>query len=110
MYIDMSKRDRSEVDMELSSDELMAIVREIHTAPGTPRDKDVEFDKKYPGVKERYPVLFELACSRDFDMQRFEYMIRLRNQVLQGERTVEDTSVEVGQKMFDVYVGDKVKK
>lgn len=104
------KREREDDELNLTNEELLAIVTEIHESDGQMKDKERIFSRKYPNVKERYPVLFELACSDDFDMMRFKYMLRLRDQVLKGERTVDDTSKEIGQKMFDIYVADKVKK
>lgn len=105
-----SKRVHNDVsnDDHFDSDTLMEITKDISGYNGRQKDKERVFSKKYPEFQDRYPVLFELACSDDFDPQKFEYMIKLRNQVMNKERTVEDASVEVGKKMFDVYVGKNV--
>ena len=39
----------------------------------------------------------------------FKYMMKLREEVNTQKRTLENASEEVGQKMFNVYVKDKVK-
>ncbi|NBP66911.1 MAG: hypothetical protein EBU66_19980, partial [Bacteroidetes bacterium] len=101
--------DISEDDKHLSSEEIINIVTTISKFKGKEKDKQREFANKYEEFRMKYPVLFDLACSDDFDMTRFKYMMRLREEVNTNKRTLENASEEIGQKLFDVYVKDKVK-
>jgi hypothetical protein len=105
----MTKRDRLE-EHGLDSDEMLRIVSEMCAYEGNERRKRAEFEVKYPDFVDRYPVLFKMACEPNFDVGRFKYMIGLRDDVLSRKTTLEDASKEVGQKMFDVYVKDKVQR
>ena len=98
----MTKRERSPDD--LPSDVIMNIVREIRSRPGTTKEKELWVEKQYPEFADRYKALMKMACESTFDMDRLEYLIRLREQVRNNERTVDDASKEVGQTMFDIYV------
>jgi hypothetical protein len=103
----MSKRNRLDED-GLPSDEIMTIVREIREYTGSDKRRKAEFEKKYPDFVERYPMLFQLACEPTFDLDRLEYMIKLRESIKTQETTLEDASKEIGQKMFDIYVKDRI--
>lgn len=99
------KRSRTDVVQEgISADEILKVVREIRDLDMRPKDRTREVQQKYPDFVERYPMLFEMACQDTFDMERFEYMIRLKEDIEKRRTTVEAASKEVGQKMFDEYV------
>lgn len=102
----MSKRSHQEIDADdhFDTPSIVQIVKEIYEYNGTQKDKMRIFEKKYTDFKDRYPTLFELSCSSDFDFQRFQYMMKLREQVITKERTLDNASAEVGQNMFNVYV------
>lgn len=99
----MTKRNREPID-NMSSDDIRSIVLEISCAAGNPKDKQQTFQKRHPEFAERYPALFEMACHPNFDMSKLQYMLNLRDQITQKERTVEDASKEVGQTLFNEYV------
>lgn len=103
------KRERDTMT-DLSSDAIRAIVREIIASRGTEKEKVAKFEKVYPDFAMRYSVLFKLACAPDFDMPRLDYMLGLRDQITNNERTLENASVEVGQTLFDHYVKPIVPK
>lgn len=104
-----TKRSRN-ADEELSSDEILTIVRDIMTAPLTVKDKARVYRTKYPEFAERYEHLFNMACEPNFEFEKLEYMIRLREKVNTGRMTFENASKQVGQKMFDEYVKPMVDK
>lgn len=88
----------------MSNEEIRAIVAEIALAQGSPDHKATAYKDKFPEFVERYPVLFEMACARDFDMRRFEYMMAMRERIGNKQETVESASKEVGRVMFEDYV------
>lgn len=101
----MSKRSRNDaIDEHMDSKEIRTIVLEIACAAGSPKEKEAFFRKRHPEFAESYPALFEMACRPGFDMNRFIYMMEMREKVMQRERTVEDASMEVGQALFNEYV------
>jgi hypothetical protein len=104
-----SKRPRTHFDSStgLSSDEINAIVQDIREFKGSNDTRETHFKKKYASFAEMYPSLFSMVCEDNFDLEKYTYMMRLREQVRNSERTVEDTSKEVGQKFFDIYVDNK---
>ena len=101
------KRDRSEVE-SLPSEELLSIVHDVRENKHTTKERAHLCRTKYPDFVERYPHLFEMICEPEFDLARFEYMIRLRDDIQERKRTLEDASKEIGQNLFDVYVKPKL--
>lgn len=100
----MSKRTRDETMDHLSTDDIRKIVLEIACAAGTTKDKEKTFRKRHAEFAERYPALFEMVCQPTFDMGRLNYMLNMREKVIQQDRTIDDASKEVGQVLFDEYV------
>lgn len=98
------KRTREDTTDHISTQEIQKIVLEIACAAGTPKEKENTFRRRYPEFAERYPALFEMVCLPTFDMAKLQYMLQLREQVMQKERTIDDASKEVGQSLFDEYV------
>ena len=94
-------------DGRLSNEEIISIVADIRSYHGAMSDKIEEFTHKYKDFSENYPSLFEMACNDGFDVEKFNYMLRLRKQIETSERSVEDTSKEVGQKFYDIYMEKK---
>lgn len=101
------KRDR---DAELSNAELLAIVDVARGFHGSVKERRSMMERKYPDFASRYPFLFDMVCQDDFDMDRFKYMLDMRAMVNAHNMSHYDASKEIGQKMFDIYVKDKVKK
>jgi len=107
--MDPSKRKHEEVEPEqLSSAEILTVVTEMRQDGSSEKDKKRIYRKKYPLFAEGYPVLFEMACRPDFDFQRFQHMLMLKDSVEKGNLTQHDASVKVGKVLYDVYVKDKV--
>ena len=107
----MTKRTREQQDDDndqLPSNELLQIVKEINAYKGNYKMRKSVFSKKYPEFVKRYEHLFEMACEDGFDFERFLYMLNLRDKITTKATTLEAASVEVGQKMFDVYIKDNL--
>jgi len=100
------------VTTHMSSDAIISIVTKMRNDSSvvgkTAEEKEEVFGAMYPAFKERYPMLMEMACADDFDAQRFQYIMHMRDQVMNKERTVDNASEEIGQKLFNVYVKPKV--
>lgn len=103
----MTKRARDE-ECKLPSPKIMDIVTEIRNYDGPANRRTEYFEKKYPEFVTNYVSLFTMACEPDFDIERLRYMLDLKNKIDQNKVSFEAASREVGQKMFDVYVKDKV--
>jgi hypothetical protein len=95
-------------ETQLETSEIIKIVHDIRRFSMSSEDRKNIFENKYPAFVEKYPKLFEMVCSNAFELDKFIYMMKLREQIEKKERTVESTSAEVGQRFFDMYV-DKEK-
>lgn len=104
----MSKRPSEPAD--LPSDVILAIVQEIHDSGLAPKNRKREFEKKYAEFAERYPKLFQGACSDVLDISQLKQMLQLRERVQNNSISLYDASAVVGQKMFDKYVKPVVDK
>jgi hypothetical protein len=72
-------------------------------------DKQIEIAKKqlrqtYNTFAERYPMLFEGAFNTDFNFEHFEFMLKMRENIIKDNTSVEDASKVVGQVFFDKYM------
>jgi len=73
-------------------------------------NKEKHFSKIYAHFQSTYPMLFDMCCSDRFDMNTLKYMLDMMRKIHTGKETEESASIEVGQKMFDKYVGPVVEK
>lgn len=104
-----NKRDRVDDD-GLPINEIMHIVKDVASQNKSMREKQKYCKRIYPDFVDRYPMLYEKVCEDDFDMNRFMYMMSLKEKIERREHTVESASIEVGQKLYDVYVKPIVDK
>lgn len=106
-----TKRPREEEEQpQLESSELLSIVADIHQQPGSQKEKQRIFRKKYPEFAERYPVLFEMSTREDFDIRKFQYMIHMRDSVSNNNISQYDASAKVGTMLYNDYVKPLVDK
>lgn len=101
------KRDISNEE-EDSYDYIDMIVKEIHYSNISKKEKKRYFEKKYSKFVEKYPTLFTMSLSEDFDIKRFEYMMKLKKSVDNDKLSQHDASVKVGKMLYDVYVKDNI--
>jgi hypothetical protein len=74
-------------------------------------EKFEKLKKEFPKFADRYIMLFEMAIrNEDFDWNSFNYMINMRNKIINDNMTVEDASKKVGQDWYDKYVPNKKNK
>jgi hypothetical protein len=105
----MSKRDREDMENEdevlkLSNEDISNIVKEINESNLTVKEKDIFYRKKYPDFSEKCPFMFKMSCEPNFDIKTFNYMLNMRQKILDNKMTTEAASVEIGQKFFDKYM------
>lgn len=106
----MSKRSRDEEEPSpISSSDLLSIVTEIHDYDGSQKDKQRIYRKKFPEFAEQYPVLFEMATREQFNIERFKYMLKMRDSVADNRISQYDASAKVGTDLYNEYVKPNIK-
>jgi hypothetical protein len=106
---DNSKKRQKSEKVQLDSDEILKIAREINSYRGNTKDKQRVFRKRYPEFAENYPMLFEMSSQNDFDIKRLQFMLHMRDKVNESNVSQHDASAAVGQMLFNDYVKDKIK-
>lgn len=93
----------------MSSEEIKSIVNEISKAKMTQKERMVYYEKKYPEFSKNYSMLFNMACEPGFELERFEYMMNMRDRIINKEETLDSASTKVGQVLFDKFVKPVIK-
>jgi hypothetical protein len=75
---------------------------EIQNSDLTPEARKLHFKEKYNTFATKFPVLFEKCCEPDLDFGMLKYMMNMLSQDQHA------ASVEVGKKLFDIYVTPKI--
>jgi hypothetical protein len=102
-----SKRTHDEMqatDDFMPNDDILRIVQEI---VADPEEESVKFNKyksRYSTFAHRYPHLFMSVCESNFDMNRLQYMLRMKSAIDQQRLSQHQASVQVGQFMYNKYV------
>jgi hypothetical protein len=91
-----------------TNEAIIAIVDEIHASGTCVEQREDACKEKYATFIERYPILFMMACENTYDKTTLMYMMSMRNQVLNNERSVESASRIVGDKFFRKFVAPVV--
>lgn len=107
----MSGRKRTnpeDMSDDVDVDEVRNIVDEILAFNGSIKDKEHEFERKYPQFIKRFPVLFKMACKPDFDKSRLEQIFQMMGMVKSNAMSYDDASKQFGQDMFNTYVKPKL--
>jgi len=93
---------------KMDKNEIKRIVLDIQSSDIA--NKEEHFGEKYKEFKDRYEVFFTIACSdRKLDPKMLDYVLNMSEKVKQNDISQHDASVEVGQRLYDKYVGHKVK-
>ena len=94
----------------MTNEELVITIKEIikrknEMVFNDDNDKFEKLKNEFPKFAERYLMLFELVIrNEEFDWKSFDYMIGMRNKIINDEMTSEEASKKVGQVWFDKYV------
>jgi hypothetical protein len=105
--IDMTKkrtRGGEIEDINLSNAEIMEIIKDIRNSTLSSKQREEHFEKKYSDFSDRYPYLFNMACSESFDEATLNYILTMREKVTSNKMSEFDASKVVGQKFFDKYM------
>ena len=94
--------------VKMSEPSVLEIVTFIFQDPLTETQKKEKYQSIYPVFIENHPILFEMACKKDFDFVQFQRMIQLKNSVDNGSITQHDASVKIGTQLFNTYVKNKL--
>lgn len=71
-------------------------------------NKEEHFSSIYPEFKKNYPTLFDMSCKKDIDMTLYNYITDMALKVDSKELTLEESSIEVGQSLFEKYISPKI--
>jgi hypothetical protein len=94
----------------MTNEELVNTIKEIikrknEMVFNDDNDKFEKLKNEFPKFAERYLMLFELVIrNEEFDWKSFDYMIGMRNKIINDEMTSEEASKKVGQVWFDKHV------
>jgi len=105
-FDDMETEENEEevIDTRLPLQDVLQIVQTIVTTDVSIRQKKRSFNQLYPKFAEHYPILFEMACSPNFDMVQFNKMMFMANKIQQKELTQNEASAVIGQSLFNTFV------
>ena len=78
------------------------IVQEINKS--TISNKFDYFNTKYSNVFKKYPKLCKVACESDFDIQKFSYLMKIKDEVDSNTRTSYDADVHIGTILANEYI------
>lgn len=93
---------------DYGAEEILETVQALQELRGSVKARQEAGRKMYPEFAERYPVLFEMACTPGFNMTRLRHMLGLRESVRSDHMSLDQASAQVGQELFNIYVKDSV--
>lgn len=92
----------------ISTEQIMTIVNTIRNSKVA--DKAKHFENIYGNFKEKYPKLYEKACSNnEMDIANLNFMLGMLNKMNNENMTQFDASAHVGQMLYDKYIHDNIK-
>lgn len=74
------------------------------------QDKAEVFKREYQEFAEKYPILFDMCCDPETEIDKLEYMIEMLKKIQGNKMTQHVASTKVGQRLFDAYVEPVVGK
>tara|TARA_Y100000389_G_C17471316_1_gene531449 strand:+ start:16660 stop:16968 length:309 start_codon:yes stop_codon:yes gene_type:complete len=94
------------VEDGLTNEKINDIIQDIRfniDKHGTKEHIIKDLKNKYLYFEERYPSLFSTAIEEKFDYNAFEYMMKMREKIINDMTTTEEASKEIGVKFYDKY-------
>ena len=107
--------DKDFVKDGLTNEELIQTIKDILKRKNeiTYNDDNDKFEKlktEFSSFSERYLMLFEMVIrDGDFDWSSFNYMINMRNKIINDNMTSEEASEKVGQDWYDKHVKKNIR-
>uniref|UniRef100_A0A6C0J001 Uncharacterized protein n=1 Tax=viral metagenome TaxID=1070528 RepID=A0A6C0J001_9ZZZZ len=104
--------DKDFVKDGLSTEDIKKTVKAIRFTIEYSKVKDNalidKLKKEYEFFSTRYPMLFDMAVRFDnFDYDSFDYMIKMREKIINNNLSVKEASEKVGKEWFDKYKPNK---
>ena len=104
--------DKDFVKDGLSTEDITKTVKAIRFTIEYSKVKDNalidKLKKEYEFFSTRYPMLFDMAVRFDnFDYDSFEYMIKMREKIINNNLSAKEASEKVGKEWFDKYNPNK---
>jgi len=104
--------DKDFVKDGLSTEDIKKTVKAIRFTIEYSKVKDNalidKLKKEYEFFSTRYPMLFDMAVRFDnFDYDSFDYMIKMREKIINNNLSVKEASEKVGKEWFDKYKQNK---
>lgn len=97
----------------LTNDEIITTIKNIINRKKSDEMKEIkeEMDRygkmreEFKSFADRYPMLFELSLRNDdFDWNSLNYMLNMRNKIINNEMTSEGATKVVGQEWFNKHI------
>lgn len=88
----------------IETSEVKRVIKEVIASKLPSKERYIHFEKKYPEFTNHLSTLVQMACEPDFDMERFNYMMEMRDKISNKQETEDSASVKVGQTLFDKFV------
>jgi|UniRef100_A0A6C0BRW2 hypothetical protein len=66
--------------------------------------KEMHYVSKYPNLSNIYPMIFKKACEKDFDYEKFVWMMSIKKDVNENNVTQHNASIKVGERLVDEYI------
>lgn len=97
-------------DINMKSPEIMSIIEEIRTAPGTETNKRTLFKKRYGDFAESFPKLFEAALNKEFPLTYLKFMLEEKDKLESKHMTVDEADKVVYDRLREHYIDPVVGK
>tara|TARA_Y100000389_G_C17448140_1_gene512909 strand:+ start:671 stop:1018 length:348 start_codon:yes stop_codon:yes gene_type:complete len=113
-----TKRDKDNVEFikdGYTNEELMKKITEIREKYVLNENKltndiiEKEIKVKYSFFNERYPFLFDMILKKDLDVNTLNYMLKMRNDIVNNNVSFEKASEKIGLDMYDKYQNNNIK-
>lgn len=88
----------------IETSEIKRIIKEVLDSKLPSKERYIYFEKKYPEFTNHLSTLVQMACEPNFDLERFNYMMDMKDKIANKQETEDTASVKVGQKLFDEFV------
>lgn len=88
----------------IETSEIKRIVGEILSSKLPSKERYIHFEKKYPEFTNHLSTLVQMACEPGFDLERFNYMMEMKDKIANKQETEDSAAVKVGQSLFNEFV------
>ena len=87
----------------MDNNDLIQNVRDIRKLINEGFNDKQELSTKFPDIANNYPTLFEMVIRDGFNMEEFEYMLKMRKEMQNGNESLETASNKISTVFFHKY-------